>query len=535
MSEIVKSFRKNRTFWITVLVLIVLFAMAVQGLTDKDAVGGERYKNVVITILRGLSTGSIIFLVASGFSIIFGLMNVLNMAHGALFMIGAYVGWTVAVRPDTVVDTLTPIALISTGFLLIPIWDHWLSKKKISSSWARTWPWLTLFLTLIVLGFFVPKFPITSWDVGSYELSPVNFAFAASQGNLVVPDAEPFVGISAFVGLAGLILGSALGGLSVAGFSMSRRLATAKASSGATPFPWKALLYFLLLVAVGLLIYFSNTPLSNFLLSLDSTWLFILAIIVAVATGVALGIIIEATLIRPLYETHIYVLMLTLGVSSIIIEGVRSIWGAPEFTMHRPSIFAGTGDGCPAESLGALIEFKCSTIRVLGGRVRTYNELFIPLLGFVVLIAVWILLQRTRLGMIVRAGVQDSEMVKALGINVQRIFTIVFALGVGLATLGGVIGAPSTGLTTTLGDSLLINLLVALAIGGLTSYPGAAAGAIIVGLLQQFIIKYGQIGINIPFLEEPFKPSPPLVPAMTVLLMVVILLVIPNGLFGRQE
>ena len=71
----------------------------------------------------------------------------------------------------------------------------------------------------------------------------------------------------------------------------------------------------------------------------------------------------------------------------------------------------------------------------------------------------------------------------------RDIFTTVFALGVGLAALGGVIGAPSTGLTTTLGDSLLINMLVALAIGGLTSYPGAAAGALIVGLLQQFVIK----------------------------------------------
>ena len=134
-----------------------------------------------------------------------------------------------------------------------------------------------------------------------------------------------------------------------------------------------------------------------------------------------------------------------------------------------------------------------------------------------------------------RAGVQDSEMVKALGINVQKIFTIVFALGVGLAALGGVIGAPSTGLTTTLGESLLINMLVALAIGGLTSYPGSAAGALMVGLLQQFVIKYGQIVINIPFMEEPLKPSPPLVPAMTVLLMVVVLLIMPNGLFGRKE
>jgi branched-subunit amino acid ABC-type transport system permease component len=69
----------------------------------------------------------------------------------------------------------------------------------------------------------------------------------------------------------------------------------------------------------------------------------------------------------------------------------------------------------------------------------------------------------------------------------------------------------------------------------LTSFPGAAAGAVLVGLLQQFIIKYGQIGIQLPFMEEPFKPTPPLVPASTVALMVIILLVMPQGLFGRKE
>ena len=148
---------------------------------------------------------------------------------------------------------------------------------------------------------------------------------------------------------------------------------------------------------------------------------------------------------------------------------------------------------------------------------------------------VWLILQRTRIGMIIRAGVQDSEMVEALGINVRQVFTFVFALGVGLAALGGILAAPSIGLSTDMGTRLLLLALIALAIGGLTSFPGAAAGAILVGLLQQFIIKYGQLGINLPFLAEPFKPSPPLVPASTVLLMVIILLILPQGLFGRNE
>ena len=91
------------------------------------------------------------------------------------------------------------------------------------------------------------------------------------------------------------------------------------------------------------------------------------------------------------------------------------------------------------------------------------------------------------------------------------------------------------GLSPQMGGRLLLLALIALAIGGLTSFPGAAAGAVLVGLVQQFIIRYGQVGINLPFLAEPFKPSPPLVPASTVLLMVIILLILPNGLFGRSR
>ena len=267
--------------------------------------------------------------------------------------------------------------------------------------------------------------------------------------------------------------------------------------------------------------------------------LFIIAIAVAALVGVGLGSLMEATLIRPLYARSIYQIMLTFGLAFIGTEIVRAIWGRSGFTMPKPSLFASTGEGCPATSISGWLQYHCATIAVeIGGQkalIRTYNEMFVILVGLVVLIVVWLLLQRSRLGMIIRAGVQDSAMVEALGINVRRIFTLVFGLGVGLAALGGVIAAPASGLSDSMGATLLLGSLIALAIGGLTSYPGAAAGAIIVGLLQQFMIKYSQIGINLPFLDEPWKPSPPIVPASTILLMIIILLVLPQGLFGRKE
>ena len=86
-----------------------------------------------------------------------------------------------------------------------------------------------------------------------------------------------------------------------------------------------------------------------------------------------------------------------------------------------------------------------------------------------------------------------------------------------------------------MGAVFLLGAIVALAVGGLTSFPGAAVGALVVGLLQQIIIRYGQVGIPIPFVEEPFKPSPTVVPAASIVLMVIILLVLPTGLLGRSE
>ena len=119
--------RKNYLPILVLTFLGILFIAAAQGMESKD---------FVITLLRGLSVGSLTFLVASGFSIIFGLLDVLNLAHGTLFMIGAYIGWTVYVRPDTFVDLLTPIALIISGFLTMArqnlFQDIWLYYHPIS-------------------------------------------------------------------------------------------------------------------------------------------------------------------------------------------------------------------------------------------------------------------------------------------------------------------------------------------------------------------------------------------------------------------
>jgi branched-chain amino acid transport system permease protein len=511
--------RKNYLRILVLAVLAGLFAAAAQGMESQD---------FVITLLRGLSVGSLTFLVASGFSLIFGLLDVLNLAHGTLFMIGAYIGWTVYVRPDTFVDLLTPIALVLSGFLLGDVWTALSSRVLFQSRMKRVLPWVGLIVSALILFSVLRNYPISFWSLEDYSQSPVAIAYNAGQGIDVIPPPPLFETLSPWLAFFGLIAGSLLLAFSLSLFGGAKPIAPTVT--------WRSFIGFGVAVVAGILFFVFNNALTNALAGLNSNWRFLVAVIIAVTSGATLGALMETTLIRPLYVRPIYQLMLTLGLSAIGIEIVRAIWGRPEFTMPRPELFAAVGgDGCPATSLADWWQYHCSTMIVLEGRIRIYNEIFIPIVGLVVLVGVWILLQRSRLGMIIRAGVQDREMVEALGINVQRVFTQVFALGVGLAALGGILAAPSVGLSNSMGDSFFLNALFALAIGGLTSYPGAALGSLLVGLLQQFIIKYGQIGIPIPFTEIVFKPTPPIVPASTILLMVIILLILPNGLLGKKE
>jgi len=522
MTTIIDTIRKNRTQAVTLAALIVLFLLAIQGMETGDW---------IITVLRGLSVAAVTFLVASGFSLIFGLMDVLNLAHGTLFMIGAYVGWTAYVRPDTLLDLATPAALFFAGLLLLPLWDHLLSRVRLSHRAGRVLPWVVIVLGLAVLAFGFARYPTTGWDVSVYDKSPVVFGVQLDLGQLDLPKPTTADGGQLVLSMLSLLMGGGLLALGLAVFAMRNRGAMAAAAR----LPWRAVMIALVLVIIGIGFFLLNDALTAGLVQAGTTWRFLLAVVVATLVGAGLGALMESTLIRPLYARPIYQLMLTLGLGVIGREVVIALWGRTQMQMPKPALFNTVGKGCPAQTIFDAFANQCSTINFMGSRIRTYNEIFIFVIGVLVLVVVWFLLQRTRIGMIIRAGVQDHEMVEALGINVRQVFTFVFALGVGLAALGGVLAGPSMGVSDDMGESLLLSALIALAIGGLTSFPGAAAGSLLVGLLQQFIVKYGQIGIALPFLAQPFKPTPPLVPASTLLLMVIILLVMPNGLFGRKE
>jgi branched-chain amino acid transport system permease protein len=513
-----KNIKKNSTSVIIFIIIAVFYFIAAQGMETSQ---------FVITTLRGFSTGSVTFLVAAGFSLIFGLLNVLNLALGALYMIGAYIGWTVYVRPDTFIDVLTPLLIILSAFVLRDVWNYIASRPQLKVKYQKWISWGLILMGLLVISLIMTRYPIAIWDLDNYPQSPITYSFMADQGMRLTPMEATFENISPVIALFGLLIGSCLFALGISYNNIT--------PGSYVKVKQNKLFLFAAVNLAAVLILIFNSQLTNFLLEISTNWLFLIALFVAVLTGLGLGALLESTLIRPLYDRPIYQLMLTIGIATIGIQIVQAVWGRPEFVWPKPAFFRGTGEGCPATSLADLWEYNCSTVFVLGGRVRVYDEIFIPIVGVLVLILVWVILKRTRIGMVIRAGVQDSQMVEALGINVRRVFTQVFSLGVGLAAFGGALAAPSVGLSTAMGERLLLSALIALAIGGLGSYPGAALGSLLVGMTQQFLIRYGQIGIPIPFTDIVIKPSPPIVPASTVFLMVVILLILPSGLLGKKE
>jgi branched-chain amino acid transport system permease protein len=232
---------------------------------------------------------------------------------------------------------------------------------------------------------------------------------------------------------------------------------------------------------------------------------FISALIGATVFGGVLGMLTEITLLRPLYSRPVFQIVMTFGLATAINELVRSIYGPAGLV--------------PIDPPAALDQ----TFSIAGGQFETYR-LFIILIGFLLMIGITILLQRTRLGIIIRAGVQDSQMVEALGINVRWIFTLVFALGTAVAALGGITAAPFLGAYPTMGSQFLTVAIVVIVIGGMSSYEGTAIASLLVGLIRSTAEQ-----ISLQYFNTPILAS-----ISILVFMVIVLLVKPTGLFGRE-
>ena len=223
-------------------------------------------------------------------------------------------------------------------------------------------------------------------------------------------------------------------------------------------------------------------------------------ILVASLIVAALGALMEMVLLRRIYQApELFQLLATFGVTLMVQDLVVVIWG-------------------PEDLLGPRAPGLAGAVSLFGRMVPSY-DLFLMVLGPLVLGTLWLLFHRTRWGVLVRAATQDREMVAALGVNQKWLFTGVFALGVFLAALGGALQIPRTTVTHAMDLSIIVEVFVVVVIGGLGSVLGAFVAAIIVAELNAFgILILPQISLIMVFL-----------------VMAVVLVVRPWGLFGKPE
>jgi branched-chain amino acid transport system permease protein len=232
-------------------------------------------------------------------------------------------------------------------------------------------------------------------------------------------------------------------------------------------------------------------------LHLGSFWLSLL--ISPVIVG-AVGILIERFLIRKTYTGgHHQQLLLTFGLFFILGELVRVIWGTAPLDVPTPELFTGS-------------------IPLMGMIYPTYR-LFILGFSFLILLGMALVLSRTRIGIIIRAAVTDADMVEALGVNTPVFFTGVFGGGAVLAALAGVIAAPFLSVYSGMGLDALLDCFVVIVVGGFGSLLGAFIASLMIGQLHSFGILW------IPKLAIVFQ----------FLLMAVVLILRPTGLFGEKE
>jgi branched-chain amino acid transport system permease protein len=228
--------------------------------------------------------------------------------------------------------------------------------------------------------------------------------------------------------------------------------------------------------------------------------LLLLAIAAAMVVAVGLGIVLERVIVRRVYGKHMFQILITLGATIVMEELIRIVWGPNDQVMPVPLSFQGSWD------LADVIVLRFPVVAIV--------------LGLLAYLAMILALNRTRVGLIVRAGVENGEMIQVMGHNIYRYFTGVFAAGSALAALGGLMWAIfSQSVRPTMGGEQLIFAFIVVIIGGLGSVTGSLLGALLVGLSYNyvaFLVPKAAIGVNMA-------------------IMVLILLLRPTGLYGSAK
>lgn len=231
----------------------------------------------------------------------------------------------------------------------------------------------------------------------------------------------------------------------------------------------------------------------------DRTGNWILGALAAAAVAAVAGLALQQALLRPIQGQDLREALVTIGVSIVAADLMLAQWGGFTYGFSPPATISG----------GARLP-------LLGIGYPKYR-LFILAFAVVVGLALWLLLTRTRLGITIRAAIDDRDMVSATGINVQRLFALMFAFGAGLAGLAGVVGGSALSIASGEDARYLLASLIVVIIGGMGSLAGTAVASLLVALVEQYSLAL----------------FPTYAAVVSFLLMVVVLALRPQGLFGR--
>jgi branched-subunit amino acid ABC-type transport system permease component len=229
-----------------------------------------------------------------------------------------------------------------------------------------------------------------------------------------------------------------------------------------------------------------------------ATGSFWVALLVAPCAVAVVGACVERSCLRPLYRRGpLDQVLLTFGFVYLFEDLVKWLWGGRIRSISPPAIFA-------------------TSVPIGDGTYPSYR-LFVIGFGLAMAVVLWFIIERTRLGALVRAGVYDAEMTASMGIDIDRVFTGVFAFGAALAGLSGVIAGPIFSAYPSMGSEILVRTLIVVVVGGLGSLKGSLVGSLVIGQAETF----GKAWI------------PDAAMLIIYVVMALILLLRPQGLFGR--
>jgi branched-chain amino acid transport system permease protein len=244
---------------------------------------------------------------------------------------------------------------------------------------------------------------------------------------------------------------------------------------------------------------------------------FLLALVLALGTALAFGLVLEFAVFRHLYDRdHLDQVIATFGIIMFLNQAVKLIWGAAPLTLPIPEGLSGV-------------------VMLMPGVLYPVWRLVIIASGLAVAALLYGLVNHTRIGMLVRAGASNAPMVSALGVDIRRLFMIVFGFGTMLAAFAGVMIAPILSVEPGMGDTILILAFVVIVIGGVGSIRGAFIAALMIGLVDTLIRSFSVDLLRLVMSPSPARTVGPALASMLIyLLMALVLYIRPAGLFPAK-